>query len=192
MLVFEERGKPEYPEKNLSEKGENQQQSQPKIKIKAEFPNNSKILKNEFNLTDVQLEQLFILPHTVAFEPYLKAFQYKILNSILYTNTKLYKIGFISDDRCSFCKLEPETMNHLFFNCRHSFFLEKKLSHFFSLTKEFYLLSMQDVLLGIISSSCPLLNIYYWLLRHIYGITEELKHCLLSKFISLRSKLNMK
>ena len=29
MLVFEERGKPEYPEKNLSKKGKNQQQTQP-------------------------------------------------------------------------------------------------------------------------------------------------------------------
>ena len=29
MLVFEESGKPEYPEKNLSEKGENQPQTQP-------------------------------------------------------------------------------------------------------------------------------------------------------------------
>ena len=29
MLVFEERGKPEYPVKNLSEQGENQQQTQP-------------------------------------------------------------------------------------------------------------------------------------------------------------------
>ena len=28
MLVFKERGKPEYPEKNLSDKGENQQQTQ--------------------------------------------------------------------------------------------------------------------------------------------------------------------
>ena len=129
------------------------------IKIKAEFPNKSKTLKNEFNLTDAQLEQLFILPHTVAFEPHLKAFQYKILNSILYTNTKLYKLGFISDDRCSFCKLEPETMSHLFFHCRHSFLFWKKFeSYFFSLTKEFYLLSMQDVLLGIISSNCALLN----------------------------------
>ena len=25
-------------------------------------------------------------PHSVAFEPYVKAFQYKILNSILFTN----------------------------------------------------------------------------------------------------------
>ena len=29
MLVLEERGKPEYPEKNLSSKEENQQQTQP-------------------------------------------------------------------------------------------------------------------------------------------------------------------
>ena len=29
VLVFEERGKPEYLEKNLAEKGENQQQTQP-------------------------------------------------------------------------------------------------------------------------------------------------------------------
>ena len=29
MLVFEERGKPEYLEKNLRGKGENQQQTQP-------------------------------------------------------------------------------------------------------------------------------------------------------------------
>jgi len=29
MLVFEEKGKPEYPEKNLSEQSDNQQQTQP-------------------------------------------------------------------------------------------------------------------------------------------------------------------
>ena len=35
MVAFQERGKPEYPEKNLSEhaKGENQQQSQPKYTV---------------------------------------------------------------------------------------------------------------------------------------------------------------
>ena len=37
VLVFEERGKPEYPEKNLSEqsKGENQQQTQPTYGVDA-------------------------------------------------------------------------------------------------------------------------------------------------------------
>ena len=36
MLVFEERGKPEYLEKSLSEQGENQQQSQPTYDARTE------------------------------------------------------------------------------------------------------------------------------------------------------------
>ena len=52
---------------------------------KAHFPTNSQFLKQDFNLTDDQLKEVFILPHNLAFEPYVKAFQYKILNSILYT-----------------------------------------------------------------------------------------------------------
>ena len=35
MLVFEERGKPEYPEKNLSSRDENQQQTQPTYGIES-------------------------------------------------------------------------------------------------------------------------------------------------------------
>ena len=69
---------------------------------KAQFPNRSLTLKREFDLTGDQLQKVCILPHTVlstvACEPYIKTFQYKVLNSILYTNTKLYKIGFSTDD----------------------------------------------------------------------------------------------
>ena len=36
MLVFEERGKPEYPEKNLSSREENQQQTQPTYGVESE------------------------------------------------------------------------------------------------------------------------------------------------------------
>ena len=37
--------------------------------------------------------QVYSLPHTVTFEPYLRAFQYKVSNAILYTNAKLFKIA---------------------------------------------------------------------------------------------------
>ena len=49
-----------------------------------------------------------------------------MLNSILYTNDILYKIGFVSDPNCCFCKRSKETANHLFFNCSfsHSFWSE--------------------------------------------------------------------
>ena len=78
-------------------------------------------LQNEFNFTSAQLQQMFNLPHQVALEPYVKGFQYKVLNFILYTNTKLYKIGYSTDDKtkCTFCKLERQTLYHLF-SCPHS------------------------------------------------------------------------
>lgn len=69
-------------------------------RIIAQCPKNSKHLCQDFNLTQDQLKKEFLLPHEVAFEPYVKAFQYKGLNSILFTNEKLCKIGCIQDDKC--------------------------------------------------------------------------------------------
>ena len=73
------------------------------ISKKAFSPCNGQKLKCEFDLSDDELKQAFSLPHSIAFEPYVKAFQYKVLNSILYTNYKLHKIGYVEDNTCSFC-----------------------------------------------------------------------------------------
>ena len=57
---------------------------------------------------------LFAVNHT---------FQYKVLNSILYTNTKLYQL--YTDDKCSFWKFYPEIPSHLFVDSIYSqIFLE--------------------------------------------------------------------
>ena len=61
---------------------------------KAQPPNIVLKLQRNFNFSTDQLKHFFILPHRVALESYVKAFQYKVLTSILYTNTKLHKIGF--------------------------------------------------------------------------------------------------
>ena len=71
------------------------------ISKKAKLSNNSLILKRVFSLNEDQLRKGFLLPHMVCSEAYVKAFQYKVLNSILYTNTKLHKIGHITDDKCT-------------------------------------------------------------------------------------------
>ena len=98
----------------------------------------------------------------------LRHFNKKALNYILYTNTKLYKIGYISDDKCSFCKSEPETLLHLFFNCVYSKLFWKDFEFYFcSLSQEFVHLSLQDVLIGIITSECSLLN-YFLLIAKLY------------------------
>ena len=54
---------------------------------KAQLPSAASKVQKEFNFSLDQLKQLFILPHKVTLEPYVRAFQYKVLNSILYSRT---------------------------------------------------------------------------------------------------------
>ena len=122
------------------------------------------VLKRDFNLSDDQLEKAFLLPHIICSEAYVKAFQYKVLNSILYTNTKLCKIGFIADDKCSFCKFDPEILRHCVFT---KLFWKDFEFYFYSLSNEFFHLTLRDVLLGIVDLECPLLN-YLLLIAKLY------------------------
>ena len=123
------------------------------ISKKAKFFNIYLVLKRDFSLNEDQLRKVFLLPHMVCSEAYLKASQYKVLNSILYTSTKLHNIGYITDDKCSFCNSEPETLLHLLFNCVYSKLFWKDFEfYFYFLSKEFVHLSLEDVLICIITS----------------------------------------
>ena len=120
-------------------------------RIIAQCPKNFKPLRQDFNLTQDQLKKVFLLPYEVAFEPYLKAPQYKFLNSILFNNKKLYKRGYIQDDKCSLWKTDSESLYRIFF----------------TLTREFVCLTLQDVITGILYTNCPLLN-YLILIAKLY------------------------
>ena len=79
------------------------------IREKAKPPNIIKKLQSNFHFNSDNLKQIFKLPHSIVVESYVKAFQYKVINSILYTNTKLYKIGFRTNDLRTFCDNQPES-----------------------------------------------------------------------------------
>ena len=120
-----------------------------------------------------QLRQVFILPHSVAFELYVKAFQYKISKSILFTNVKLHKIGSKESNLCSFCETVPETLHHLLFLCSNSRLFRTHFEcHWFSLTNDRIQLSLQDVVVGIISSQnsslLNLLNFFIIIIGKLY------------------------
>ena len=57
------------------------------------------------------------MPLRAANEPYLRSFQYKVLNSILHKNELLCKIGYVSNPNCSFCHQTIERISHIFFDC---------------------------------------------------------------------------
>ena len=184
------------------------------IRKKAQFSNNSLVLKHDFKLNEDQLRKVFLLPHVVCSETsggsrgvarearippppplfldqshqnpikhqnceraktkYLRAgphltsrsgsatvFQHNVLNFILYTNTKLHKIGYVTDNKCSFCESQPETLLHFLFNCVYSKLFWKDFElYFYYFSREFVHLSLQDVLIGIITSEWQLLNYF--------------------------------
>ena len=143
---------------------------------KAQFPKSINKLQNNFNLSLQQLTQNFQLLHTVALERYVKAFQYKVLNGILYTNSKLYQIGYISSDLCSFCTRTSETLYHLFHFCPFSKTFWSDFESFWHLlTNEKMQLSLQDIIVGVVTTKCTyhhLLNymlligkVYLWVCR---------------------------
>jgi len=109
-----------------------------------------------------------LLPHKVALEHYVRAFQYKVLNRILYINEKLHKIGFISQKDCTFCKSELETLTHLLYHCPFSIAFWKDFEVYWSLVKNEQIhLTLEDIIMGIIKRPCPLLN-YFLLIAKIY------------------------
>ena len=55
----------------------------PLISKKAKLPNAITFL-GDFNLSGKELQQVVLFPHKVALDPYVRAFQYKVLNRILY------------------------------------------------------------------------------------------------------------
>ena len=109
----------------------------------------------------------FAPPHKVAYEPYVKAFQYKILNSILYANKKLFKIGYSEHEKCTFYDNESETLDRLFYCSFSNIFWKHFQKYYFMLTKKSRVLGIQDIILGIKTSPCPLLN-YLILIGKLY------------------------
>ena len=84
------------------------------IKFIYEKPRKWDKLSQEFYLRGDQLSEVYLLPLRVACEPYVRSFQYKVLNYILYTNDCLFKIGYVSN---------PYFMSHTFsFVIQHPLF----------------------------------------------------------------------
>ena len=56
-----------------------------------------------------------------------REFQYKILNQILFTNKKLFRLGLIQSSICSLCHQEEESTEHLLYNCKITYSFWKQV-----------------------------------------------------------------
>ena len=62
-------------------------------------------------------KNIYQLPGRVTLDTRTRAFQYKILNRILYTNSILYKMKLIPSPLCTFCGDHEEILKHLLVKC---------------------------------------------------------------------------
>ena len=61
--------------------------------------------------------KIFTLSKQCNQNVWMQMFQYKILHCILATNKKLVQYKIIDSPLCSYCKMEEETIQHLFCEC---------------------------------------------------------------------------
>ena len=116
-------------------------------------------LSQEFYLRENQLSEVYLLPLRVASEPYVRSFQYKVLNYILYTNDRLFKIGYVSNPNCTFCKENRETIHHILFECSFSkCFWDMVSSCILNRLGRCGCLSIRDIMIGILKEGMDLIN----------------------------------
>ena len=111
-------------------------------------PTAQEYFEKEFNHVNLDWKQIYLLGRKTTISTSLRVFQYKILNNILFLNKKLFIFGIVSESKCSFCKLNDETINHIYTNCTIVNNLWKQLRRFFSPLLELSDLTPQSAIFG--------------------------------------------
>ena len=100
-------------------------------------------------------------------ETRLRWFHYRIVHRIIATNTFLCKIGIVDSPLCTFCSILPESIIHLFWECRVvSQVIQEALSWLSDILERHITLFDRDFILGFSSDTEKLLNYLFILLKN--------------------------
>ena len=80
-------------------------------------PTAQKKFLKKFPQLQIDWSKIYSLLFIVTIETKIREFQYKILNNIVFTNEKMFRLKMIDSPLCTFCKREIESIEHLFFYC---------------------------------------------------------------------------
>ena len=129
------------------------------------------------SLENMEWSNIYYLPRNITKDPYLRYFQYKILNNTLYLNQRLHAFGKSPTRLCSFCDNHDETPQHIFSDCHYSLRLWNSITFFFNPILNFPSLTPQSALVGFHCKN----NSYLMLINHLL---------LLYKVYVYRSRIN--
>ena len=169
------------------------------LKQELTYPLKSVKLKNDFNLTEEQLKEIYLLPHKVTKETRLRDMQYKTLNFLTNTNARLKTKKIKIDGTCNFCRDSPQTDYHLFFECKNVQTFWKNIERFWNFkTKENITFTLKDIYLGnpgfpnilnyilllakntilksLIRDTLPIFQTFYYSLREKFQVEKHIAY----------------
>ena len=131
-------------------------------------PTSQIYFEKKFDSKELDWRVIYTLPRKVTTNTYLRSFQYKILNNILYLNEKLFVFGLSTTSSCSFCNSFGENITHLFCDCTITQCLWKKLQ--LKLKDDITLLPLtpQAAIFGFLEGNCQ----SYLIQNHILLISK--------------------
>ena len=71
--------------------------------------------QQKFSSRNLDWNKIYLLVRIVTKDSTQRAFQFKLLNNVLYLNKMLFKFGKSGSPLCSFCNVKDETPYHLFY-----------------------------------------------------------------------------
>ena len=120
------------------------------ISGKVKEPSSFKKLAADCDIS-TSVQDVYKILYTVASETCVWSFQYKILNRILFTNAKLFKIGLKESEKWSSCNTHKEDLFHLFFNCSYAQeFWKSFIAWWYGLSGESLNLGLKSIIVGIV------------------------------------------
>ena len=122
-----------------------------------------------FNEFYFDWKSIYLSPRMVTVDTKLRAFQYKMLNNILFVNKMLFKFRKVESLLCSFCKAKDKTYIHLFCRCRKTSILWRQLQEIFSTAVDLSIILSQSSIFGFLDDAL----VHKLLLNHLILIFKN-------------------
>ena len=116
-------------------------------------PSSNFYFENLFNDNDIDWATIYMLPRLATYNTYMRSFQYKLLNNVLFLNKKLHIFGIKSSPLCSFCNLCDEEPLHIFYECNSIKCLWSNLVHYFQNSLVLPILTPQTAIIAFFDST---------------------------------------
>ena len=116
--------------------------------LKNELPTSQKYFSNILPKSQVEWKEIYLLPRKVSIDNNLLMFQYKILKIVLHLNQQLFIFNEKDAKLCSYCRLQDETINHIFVECKFPIKVWGYLGHYCQCSFDLPILNPQNASFG--------------------------------------------